>query len=104
MVADYLSHLESGKPTENVYNDLLDAEVFGITSAPPNMDSEDRWIGEMLHFLSIGLPPDYLSLDVKKRLVIRSQNFYLITDTLYHKGTDRICRQMVRNFEKDTIL
>ena len=58
----------------------------------------------MIYFVSIGLPPDYLSLDVKKRLVIRSQNFYLITDTLYHKGIDRIWRRAIQKFEKDAII
>ena len=90
-VADYLSRLESGEPAESTYDDLPDAGLFSLTTMPD--DNEDEWITEMTHFLSTGLPPDHLTLDARKRLAVRSRNFCLVSDTLYHKGSDGIwCR------------
>ena len=67
-------------------------------------DTVDAWITEMTIFLSTGLPPDRLSLDERKRLVVRNRNFCLLKDTLYHKGADGIWRRAVRQFEKQAIL
>ena len=39
-----------------------------------------------------------------KRVVVRSRNFYLVGDTLYHKGADGISRRTVRSDEKELIL
>ena len=58
-------------------------------------DIGDAWITEMTIFLSTGLPPENMSLDERKRLAVRSQNFYLLNDTLYHKGADGIWRRAV---------
>ena len=57
---------------------------------------EDIWITEMAIFLCTGLPPQQLSTDKRKRLAVRSRIFYLLNNTLYHKG--------VRQFEKSVIL
>ena len=69
-----------------------------------NDESEDAWISEMTIFLTIGLPPENLSADERKRLAVRSRNFYFLNDTLYHKGADGIWRRTVRQFEKSIIL
>ena len=66
-MADYLSRLELGEPVETVYNDLPNANIFGIDTATPNAEMKDEWIKEMMHFLNVRLPPDHLSLDVKIR-------------------------------------
>ena len=58
----------------------------------------------MTHFLSIGLPPDHLTLDAKKWLAGLSRNFCLLSNTLYHKGSDNISGDVVRQFEKDVVL
>ena len=87
-VADYLSRLESGEPAEPTYDDLPDAGLFSVTTLPD--DKEDEWITKMTHFLSIGLPPDHMTLDARKRLAVQSRNFCLVSDTLYHKGSDGI--------------
>ena len=89
-VAGYLSHLDSGEPVQTTYDDLPDANLFGLTKTTAQDDNEDEWIRDMTHFLSTGLPLDHLPLDARKRLVVRSQNFCLITNTLYHKGSDGI--------------
>ena len=90
MVADYLSRLECGEPADSTYDDLLNANLFSLITATRQDSNEDEWIRTMTHFLSIGLPPDHLPLDPRKRLAVRNQNFCLITDTLYHKGSDGI--------------
>ena len=68
------------------------------------MKSEDTWISEMTIFLSIGIPPEHMSVDQRKRLVVRSRNFCLLNDVLYHKGADGIWQRAVRQFEKSAIL
>ena len=67
-------------------------------------DNEDGCITEMTHFLSTGLPPEHLPLDAKKRLAVRSWNFCLVSDILYHKGSDGIWRRAIRQFEKNVVL
>ena len=69
-----------------------------------NEDMEDKWITETTIFLTIGLPLQQLSADERKRLAVRSRNFCLLNNTLYHKGPDGICRRAIRQFEKLVIL
>ena len=64
----------------------------------------DTWITEMSIFLSTGLPPENMSLDERMRLAVRSRNFCLLNDTLYHKGANGIWRRAIRQFEKKTTL
>ena len=92
-VGDYLSSLESGEPAEPTYDDLPDAGLFSVTTLPD--DKEDEWITEMTHFLSTGLPPDHMTLDARKRLEVRSRNFCLVSNNLYHKGSDGIWRRAI---------
>ena len=44
-----------------------------------------------------------MSLDERKWLVVRSRRFYLLNNTLYHKGVDGIWQHAVRQFEKEGI-
>ena len=103
-VANYLSRLELGEPADSTYDDLPDANLFSLTTTTTPDENEDEWIRDMTHFLSTGLPPDHLPLDARKWLAVRSRNFCLITNTLYHKGSDCIWHRAVRQFEKHTIL
>ena len=41
-VTDYLSWLESEKPTETIYDDLLDANLFDIDAPTPHTEIEDE--------------------------------------------------------------
>ena len=65
---------------------------------------EDNWITEMTVFLTTWLPPQQLSTDERKRLAVRSRNFCLLNNTLYHKGADGIWRRAARQFEKSVVL
>ena len=103
-IADYLSRLESGEPTDSTHDDLPDVGLFNVTTTLTPNEHEDEWITKMTHFLSTGLPPDHLILNARKRLAVMSQNFCLVSDTLYHKGSDGIWRCAIRQFEKYTIL
>ena len=67
-------------------------------------ENEDEWITEMTHFLSIGPPPDHLTLDARKQLAVQSRYFYLVSDTLCHKGSNGIWHRAIRQFEKHAIL
>ena len=106
-VADYLSRLESGEPGTKVKDDFLDAKIFRVDTVVAIEMDEDKanlWITKMTIFLSTGLPPEGMPLDERKRLAVRSQNFCLLNNTLYHKGTDGIWRRTVRQYEKDAAL
>ena len=84
------------------YDGLPDTSLFSIDTK--STDLEDAWIINMTLFLSTGLPPDHLTLDAKKRLVVQSRNFCLLSNTVYDKGLDDIWRCTVRQFEKDVVL
>ena len=58
----------------------------------------------MHQFLTTRIPPEKMDRDKRKRLTIRSCHFYLIQDTLYHKGADSIWRCAVCSDEKEGIL
>ena len=74
-------------------DDFPDGAILHISSkkaehhrTPP----EEKWLTEMSEFLSIGLPPPRMRTDEKKRLVVRSRNFCMVEETLYHKGCDGV--------------
>ena len=107
VVVDYLSRLESGEEGAGVKDDFPDGQLFRVDIVRVhelNEDSENAWISEMSNFLTSRLPPKHLSANERKRLAVRSWNFCLLNDTLYHKGADGIWRRAVRQFEKSVIL
>ena len=93
VVANYLSRLESGEERIGIKDDFPDAQLFrveAIKAQAMNEESEDEWIFEMIIFLSTGIPPEHMSADERKKIAVRSQNFCLLNDILYHKGVDGI--------------
>ena len=91
--------LDSGESGERVWDDFPDAELFrveAINSTEVDEEFANLWLIEMISFFSTGLPPKGMSLDERKWLAVQSQNFCLLEDILYHKGTDRILWQGVR--------
>ena len=74
-IANYLSRLETGEPSDLEYGDLPDAALFSIDTTPIESDPNDIWIIEMTQFLSIGIPLDHLPLDARKWLAVKSHNF-----------------------------
>ena len=106
-IADYLSRIENGADAVDGDDDFpdgailhMEAENLEQTHAPQG----DRWLTEMSTFLSTGLPPPRMRTDKKKTLVVRSQNFCLIQDTLYHKGSEGIWSRCIHSDEKEEIL
>ena len=98
VVADYLSRLESKEEGIGVKDDFSDVQLFRVEARKAqemNEESEDEWISEMTIFLSTGIPPEQMSADERKRLAVRSRNFCLLNDVLYHKGADGIWRRAV---------
>ena len=88
-MANYLSHLESGEEGTGIQDNFPDGQLFWVNPVPVhemNDETSDAWITEMTIFLTTGLPPDHMSIDERKRLVVRSQKFYILNNTLYHKG------------------
>ena len=77
-IATYRNRRESGEDGTGVKDDFYDAQLFRVdTVATIEMgeDTADAWIIEMTIFYSIGLPQDNMSLDERKRLVVRSRKF-----------------------------
>ena len=106
-IADYLSRLESGESSDGVKDDFSDDQLFTIIAtelAETMEDPEGKWLIDMTYFLSIGLPSEGMPRDEKKQLAVKSRNFCLIKDILYHKGADGVWRQCVRSDEKPAIL
>mgnify|MGYP007067624783 CR=1 FL=1 len=59
---------------------------------------------EMIVFLNTRLPLEGMAPNERKWLAIRSQNFCLLKDTLYHKGSNDIWQRAVQHFEKEAVL
>mgnify|MGYP007067643844 CR=1 FL=1 len=60
-IVDYLSRIEDAAGYDNELSDS------GISLA------KEKWLEEMSHFLTIGLPPPRMRMDEKKQLAICSQ-------------------------------
>ena len=74
-------------------DDFPDGAILHILTNDPEhrcTPLEDKWLTKMSEFLSIGLPPPRMRTDEKKRLVVRSRNFCMVEETLYHKGCDGV--------------
>ena len=87
-------------------NDIPDADILRITTIASPVEKKflDRWMMEMMYFLTIGLPPPQLRTDEKKRLVVHSRNFCMVEGVLYYKGSDGIWQQGICHDEKEVVL
>ena len=88
-------------------DDFPDGVILHIETNDPvhhRVQPEDKWLTEMSEFLSTGLPPPRMRTDEKKRLAMRSRNFCMLQDMLYHKGSDDVWHRCIQNDEKETIL
>ena len=106
-VADYLSRIENGADVVDSDDDFPDGAVLHIEANDPEhhcAPPEDKWLTERSEFLSTCLPPLRMRMDEKKILAVRSRNFCMIQDTLYHKGSNGVWRRCIQNNEKETIL
>ena len=76
-----MSQLESSEAKDGVNDDFSDSPLFTIVEVELANDDdvlEDRWVSDMIYFLSACLPPQGLSKDERMPLVVRSQVFFLI--------------------------
>jgi hypothetical protein len=103
-VADYLSRLESGEAPAGVADDFPDAGIMIVTLEARPTDDPDKWLTDIIYFLSHGLPPEELSKAERKRLGVRSRAFSLINDNLYHQSADGIWRRVVCQDEREEVL
>jgi hypothetical protein len=90
VVADYLSRLESGEAPAGVADDFPDTEVMTVTPETGPRDDPDRWLTDIIYFLSHDVPPEELSKAERKRMGVRSRAFSLMNDNLYHKSVDGV--------------
>jgi hypothetical protein len=102
-VADYLSRLESVEAPAEVADDFPDAGVMTVTPEAGPRDDPDKWLMDIVYFLSHGVPPDELSKAEWKRLGVRSRAFILMNDK-YHKSADGVWRRVVRKDEQEEVL
>jgi hypothetical protein len=103
-VADYLSRLESGEAPAEVAGDIPYAGVMTVTPEAGPRDDRDKWLTDIIYFLSHGVPPEELSKAERKRLGVRSRAFSLMKDNLYHKSADGVWRRVVRKDEQEDAL
>jgi hypothetical protein len=81
-VADYLSRMESGEAPTGVADDFPDGGVVTVTPETGLWDDPDKWLTDIIYFLSHGVPPEELSKAERKRLGVRSRAFSLMNDNL----------------------
>ena len=92
-LADYLSWLEFGEEGDGARYNFPVAELFKVateTVLDETKASDDTWLTNMHQFLSTRLPQEELNHNELKRLVVQSHHFFLLKDTLYHKGDNGI--------------
>ena len=85
--------IENGYMATEGDDDFPDRGILQITISDPMEDSSpknEKWLVDMSHFLNVGLRPLGMQMDEKMRLAVRSPNFCLVGETLYHKGNDGI--------------
>jgi hypothetical protein len=104
VVADYLSRLESREASAGVADDFPDARVVTVTPETRSRDDPDRWLTDIIHFLSHDVPSEELSKAERKRLGVRSRAFNMMNNSLYHKSADRLLRHVVRKDEQEDVL
>jgi hypothetical protein len=103
-VADYLSRLESGEAPAGVADDFPDAGVMMLSPEKGPKDDPDKWLTDMVYFLSHGIPTEELTKAERKQLGVRSRAFSLLNDNLYHKSADGVWRRVVRLDEQEEVL
>jgi hypothetical protein len=104
VVEDYLSRLEPGEAPAGVADDFPDAGVMTVTLETGPRDDPEKWLTDIIYFLSHGVPSEELSKEERKRLGVRSRAFILMNDSLYHKSTDGVWRRVVRKDEQEDVL
>jgi hypothetical protein len=60
-VADYPSRLESGEAPVGVADDFPDRGLMTVTLETGPRDDPDKWLADIIYFLSHGVPPEELS-------------------------------------------
>jgi hypothetical protein len=60
-VTDYLSRLELGEAPVGVADDFPNAGVMTVTPETGPRDDPDKWLTNIIYFLSHGVPPEELS-------------------------------------------
>jgi 4-hydroxy-3-methylbut-2-enyl diphosphate reductase IspH len=73
-----------------VADDFPDAGVVTVTPETGPRDDLDKWLTDIVYFLSHGISPEELSNAERKRLGVHSRAFSLMNDSLYHKSADRV--------------
>ena len=70
-------------------DDFPNADILRIATMVTLTDKtfRDRWLMEITYFLTTGLPSPQLRTDEKKRLVIRSRNFFWSKGSCITKAT-----------------
>jgi hypothetical protein len=87
-----------------VVDDFPNASVLTVTPKIELRDDPDKWLTDMVHFLSYGVPPDELSKAERKRLGVHSRAVSLMHDSLYHKSADGVWRRVVWMDEQEDVL
>ena len=94
-MADALSRLSNGEPPDGIPDQTTDATLFSI---------EPIWLQEISAYLTTGLLPLTMSLEDRKRLVLRSLPFTMVNGQLYRLEMNDVLRKCIQPHEIDKIL
>ena len=95
-ITNYPSRLDLGESVDGVKNDFSNRSLFHIEAANSievDQEPNEKWLNDMLYFLTTGSLPQNMQQDEKKILAIRSPNFCVLKET--HKGADGIWHRVV---------
>ena len=61
-------------------------------------------VDQMLNFLLDGMLPAHMTMDQKRKFVLKSRPFLVIAGSLYQRGIDQIIRRCVSEEEQEAML
>lgn len=95
--ADHLSRISEKLGTEEIEDDLPDANLFSITVTP-------TWDTSIFEFLSTQKFPEHLDANGRRKVRVNSRHFAIIANRLYRRGIDGVLRRCVSEPETSKIL
>lgn len=98
-IVDFLSRLEIGEATEGISDELPDAQIFN-----GQVESAEGWYEQLLTYLIDGALSNQLTVDQRRKFVLKSKPFLIIAEALYRRGIGQIIRRCVPDEEQSAVM